>query len=294
MKTVERLLAEQDRKAIDLLKKMLDRPALYLGINRFDYLYEFMNGYTFGHVEQDIASDNYKNEFNMMPDAIMQHWLLRTQMATLNSGSMQARELFWRCFGTKEIAFEHYKDFLNYPAPEVSSKHQGDLATKCFSFESPHIKGNIYWEISCFEKNHALVRYDWDDDIPADFYDNMARSLVDDVNALINSAGFTFDELRIYIRREPLFTQVRFLYRTSDGWCDDTEIILKDENHDVLISIIAKAQNCKTDSLENFKCEVFEQVDFSNNFESDEISNMGHLIADEKAFLSQYLRWKAN
>ena len=147
-------------------------------------------------------------------------------------------------------------------------------------------------EISCFEKNHDLVRYDWEDDIPNDFYDNMAKSFVADVEVLIENAGFIFDGLKIYIRREPLFTQVRFLFHTSDGWYDDVEIIAKDQNHDLLIGIIAKAQNCKADALIKFDCEVFEQVDFSNRLENNEISDMSHLITDEKTFLSQYLNWK--
>ena len=324
MKTVEMLLAEQDTKTLSLLKKILERPGLYLGANRFDYLCVFMNGYTFVDFEQSLTPGNHKNEFTEMPNTIMQHWLLHTQLAALHSGEMHASQLFCRCFGTKKIAFEHYKEFLHYPVPEVSSKHPGDLAMEYFSSEHPHITGNVYWEISCFEKNHDLVQYnlidggipkenmnfigaamksieqygdvlyDWKDNIPADFYNNMARSLIADIEALIKNAGFISDGKKIYIRREPLFTQVRFLFHTSYGWRDDIEIIAKDENHDVLIRIIAQAQNCEANALIKCGCEVFEQVDFSNSWENNEISDMSHLITDEKTFLSQYLNWKAN
>lgn len=284
MKTVEMLLAEQNPKAFALLKKMLKRPGLYFGITRFDYLYEFMNGYTFDQFEQNIASGNHDNEFNMMPDAIMQYWFLHKQMAALGSGEMQARELFRRFFGTKDTAFDNYNNFLTFPVPEVSSKHPGDHTMEHFSSEHPNINGNIYWEISCFEKNNSLIRYDWEYDIPADFYDNMARALVADIEVLIKNDGFSPDMMRIYIRREPLFTQVRFMFH-AEGWHDDTTIIGNPEYNERLIGIIAKARNCKTDALTKVDCDVYEQIDFSNSLDNCEIN-------DEKTFSYQYQRWK--
>ena len=291
MKTFEMLLEEQDSKAFALLKKMLERPALYLGINRLDYLYEFMNGYTFDRFEQNVASGNHDNEFNIMPDKELQYWLLHTQMATLHSGQMHGRLLFFRCFGTRQLAFDKYKEFLHAPLPikQDAAKYNGDsIVVKALSFFRQGVDVDLY---TC-ESNHDLVRYDWEDDIPADFYDNMAKSLIADVEMIVKSAGFEFDKLHVYIRREPLFTQVRFLFHSSDGWHDDTMIIDKPENYEFLIGITAKARNCKTDAFKKIGCDVFEQVDFSNSFENCEISDICHLIADEKTFLHQYQCWK--
>lgn len=49
---------------------------------------------------------------------------------------------------------------------------------------------------------------------------------------MISRSGYAHDALHIYVRREPLFVQVRFMLHASGGWIDDTEIITKAENYD--------------------------------------------------------------
>lgn len=298
MQTIKNLFEEQNTKALTQLEKMLAKPGIYLGTIRFDYLYEFMNGYVFNQFEQSMSTGNQKSMFDMMPDAILQYWILRTQIAALSSGELHARTLFWRCFGTKAMAFEQYNSFINYPYPMILASHSSEYAMASVQSKNLNAAGCVSNEISCYEKKNNLVRYDWEDSIPADFYDNMAISLITDVEAIAKNSILAYDRFRIYIRREPLFIQVRFLFHLHDGWHDDIEIISKYDNsneiYELLIGILAKARNCQTDALIKAGCEIFDYIDYSNNIANDEISDLKHLITDEKTFHKQYLFWKSS
>ena len=259
--TIAERMAQKDPKAFALLQKIMERPAMYFGLNRFHYMDLFFRGYTW-----DLDS------FCLLPNRQLQHWLLHTQSASLNSGEMVAQSLFYRVFGARDTAFTHYKAFLGAHLPEDPTEVAFDL----YSYES----------------GHNTVRYDFEDDVPPDHYERLAKNVMDEIAGMIGRAGFPYDALRVYIRREPLFVQARFLFHTSGGWADDTEIIAKDENHGALLALHANARNASAAALSACGCDVNDEIEFSNSWENCQVQDLENLVTDETAFLSEYLRWK--
>ena len=255
--TIAAQIFEKDPEAFDLLKKMLDRPALFVGTSRFDYIDRLFGGYCLGR----------GHNINHMPSQEMQYWLLHTQSASLHSGSLQGRSLFYRCFGSEQMAFDQYKEFLN----SILIQHPKDVDRELFEYE----------------ERYEVVHYDWEDDVPSDYNINLAHAVLDNVQRMIDDAGIVHDEIRIYIRKESLFNQVRFLIHTTDGWMNDSKMISNPDNHEVLIAIHVNTRNASTDALRECGCDVNNEQKYNES-----LLLIGDTIADDMTFLSEYMQWR--
>jgi len=259
--TIGECMAAENPIAFELLQKMMVRPAMYLGTSRFNFMDIFFQGFAWKH-----------ESFCLLANRPLQYWLLHTQSASLHSGEMVGRQLFYRVFGVRDIAFENYKAFLD----AYLSEETEDISFELFSYES----------------EHNTVRYDWEDDVPLDHHEQLAKNVVNEITGMISRAGHTHDALRIYVRQEPLFVQVRFLFHTTDGWNDDAAIIAEDENHDALIALHANARNASAEALQACGCDVNDEIEFSNSWENCEVSDLESLVTDETTFFTESLRWK--
>jgi len=262
--TVAECMAAETPHAFELMQHMLERPGVYAGTNHFYYIDLLLQGYSWE-----------RGSFCLLPSRQLQYWLLHTQSAALHTCSMQGRSLFYRLFGVRALAFEHYKGFLEAVLPE-----------------EPDDPSEVSFEISSYESEHDIVRYEWEDDVPPDHNERLAKNVVSGITGMIDRAGAEHDRLRIYVRRERLFVQVRFLFRTADGWNDGAEIIAKDENHGALIAMHANARNASEEALRTCGCDVNDAIVFSNSWENCEVTDLESLITDETAFITEYLRWK--
>lgn len=115
----------------------------------------------------------------------------------------------------------------------------------------------------------------------------LAHSVIDNIRKMIVNSGVAYDELSVYVSKERLFTQVRFLYRYGQEWSSDSAIIADPDNHDLLIAIHANAKNASSDALRKCGCDVVDKQDYDFMFVPNMID-----YADEKTFYSEYLQWK--
>ena len=154
--TIANKTKQQDSEAFELLQKMLDRPAIFVGTTRFDYFFHEFVGYCWGR----------GTGVDFMPNQELQYWLLHNQSVSL-SGEIAGSSLFFRCFGIGQIAFDKYKEFL-YAAlpskwPEININN--DPVVRAIAMHSQSVDVEIY----AHESNHDLVRYDLiNDGIPKD------------------------------------------------------------------------------------------------------------------------------
>ena len=302
--TVASKIAEKKPEAFDLLQKMLDKPAMFVGTNRFDYVYHLFSGYCLGSGA----------DLEFMPSKELQYWLLHTQSASL-SGEISGRSLFFRCFGIGQIAFDQYKAFLYAKMPEkwpeidanddplvkALAAHDQGVDVEIYSYESNYnlvrhnlINDGIPTDNTNFIraavksiKQFGEVRYNWTDDIEPDHNIKLAQTVVDNVYKMIRNSDIEPDELKIYVRKERLFTQVRFLYRCGQKWSDDSAIIASSDNHALLIAIHASAKNASSEALRECGCYVFDNQDYEFMFVPD-IS----VYNDGKTFYSEFSYWK--
>lgn len=252
--TIAGRIASADPEAFDLLVKMLSRPAMFIGVSRFDYLQYFFDGYCKGR----------NNSVNFMPDREIQYWLFHNYSASF-SGDIKGDSLFYRCFGAEETAFEKYKELMYYGLDFCS--------------------GSVTDEIYAYEEEHDLVRYEWEDTEPGHFI-NLAKAVSDNIMQMIVSSGYRAEDIKVYIRKERLFTMVRFLYRSGSEWFDDRNIIADPENHKYLIAAHANAKCATADALKDMGYFVNDAKDKSFSFKPEKIPE------EEKTLDYGYLEWK--
>jgi len=270
--TIGEQMAEADPIGYNIERAVLDKPGLYFGVMRFDYLIVFMHGIDYARYEGILHKEIPKRSNTFSYDASLQYWLLHTQSAALNSGAMHALELFYRCFGTKSTAFNKYREFLGAVIPHP-------MTTVCV-------------ELHAYENEHDLVRFDRFDNPHTEHDTRVSQLFYDSIKEMIRDAGYECNEIQVFVRREMLFVQTRFIFHTHEGWVDDTELIAKAEYHDKLISMHALVRNASADSLRKIGCYVCDEVMFSNEKGNNEVSDLGHLITDDTTFLSDYRRWR--
>jgi len=263
--TIGERMADNDPELYDFVKIIMDKPGAFVGSNHFDYVEYLLEGYTWRR----------KPFISWYRDAELQYWLLHSQSASLHSGEMRGLSLFYRCFGSRDTAFNEFKNFLKAAAPE-----------------NPMF---VYQEIYDFEEKNDTVQYGYTP-IPEGHYQKLAKSVFDIIRDMINKSGFSCDKLKIYIRRESLFTQVRFLFHSENGWIDDEKIIAVHDNHELLIALHANARNAKAINLKKHGCDVFDAKEVDNSFSFTKKNNithgLGRIVSDKISFSSEFLRWK--
>ncbi len=246
-KSLSNIFKERDIEVYNLLERILKRPGLYVGIERFDYVELFFNGYFY----------NRKSEISILPNKELQYWLLHNQSASIN-GTVTGTTLFYRCFGIRKSAFESYKIFLNVSLPE----------------KLKYVDEELYQ----YEKNHNIVSLEHNL--------KLVKTIYDDVCEMVRNAGFEYDEIKIYIKKERLFNQIRFLLKSNNDWIEDSQVIEKPENHNLLISIHSKVRNATTENLRSCGYDVFDCIDFEKNLiEAEDIK-------EEVMLLTEYNKWK--
>ena len=106
---------------------------------------------------------------------------------------------------------------------------------------------------------------------------------------MISRANFVCEKLKIYIRKERLFNQVRFIFYENEVWKDDSEIIAKPENHELLIEMHASIKYTSAEALRDCGYYVVDTFDYDND-----ILPLGEMFTDEIAFHTKFLQWKSN
>jgi len=267
----ERMLKKAPR-SYKYLNDILDKPALHIGVWRFDYLEVLLNGYNYANYESSQRCNNTYDSLEVFPNALLQYWLLHTESATLHSGTMLASSLYYRCFGSQVTAFRKYREFLAARLPEDPD---------CVDLE-----------LNGLETQSGLLKMKSGKDDLESHKRRLAATLISIIEELISNASYVADDLKIYVRREPLFKQLRFLFHTANGWIDDSEIILNQKSHYALIKLHTILRNEALDNLKDFGCDVFDEIEFSNDKVKCEVSDIAHLITDENTFHFEYMRWR--
>ena len=237
--SVAKQIAQKDIEAYTLLESILGRPKKYVGVDRLDYIDHMFGGYCLG---RDIAID-------YMPSKELQHWLLHTQSASLQ-GALSGRTLFYRCYGFRQQALNQYIRFL-------SASIQ-----RCLDHDREYA---IDEELRSYEDNNQIIKYDCEDGNIEDHKNRLAHAVIQSIEKQLRVCKIDYDDILVYVRKERLFCQVRFLYHSKDGWVDDSSIISMKESHEHLIALHANARNTTTEALCNCGCQVYDSIGYDDN-----------------------------
>jgi len=223
-------MMEHEPKRTALLLKIMELPAVWFGTTRFDYMMCFLDGYDFH--EQEHHPKGFMRERREL-----EYWLLHSHSAAVCGCSIVGWSLFYRCFGCGPEAFEAYRAFLDTSLPQ-----DGD---------------DVWYELDKYKSAHEIPFY-IGKKITPEKHQQMAQTVLDNITELLHRSEIAHDQLKVYVRRDTCFLQVRFLYHSESGWTDDTALIAKPENHDLLIAIHAHAQNTSTKALQALDFDVLD------------------------------------
>ena len=215
----------------EALIKLAERPGLYVGTDRFDYLDNFSAGW--GLVTP---------EYPWNADYEIQEWIfLKESVSIANAASLHGRSLISRCYGNRIEAINKFKMLLE----EV------EFSSNDAKKEINTVSAQIFGLKSCFES-----AFEEDDYIcpfanlaPATLkqaskklvgkVQNTYESIIPIIVRMINESH---DDLWVYLHYETYFLSVRFLYRTIKGeWQENTVLSNREDYFQNLLILHAYA-----------------------------------------------------
>jgi len=199
----------------EALIKLAERPALYVGTDRLDYLENFSAGW--GLVTQ---------EYPWNADCEIQEWIfLKESVSIANAASIHGRSLISRCYGNRIEAINQFKTLLE----EVEFSSYADKRYR------GTVSGQIFGINSLFESIFE------EDDYICPFASLAPAALKQTANELVGKVQNTYesiipiighminephDDLWVYLHYDTYFLSVRFLYHTVKGeWKESTALL---------------------------------------------------------------------
>ena len=258
MKTMAERMEQQDPETFAMMQKIMARPGLYLGGSNFKYMDMFLDGHA-------VARIAHPSLLCPLPNKPLQRWLLHTQSASLWTSTLTGRDLFYRMFGSREIAFAHYNGFLEVRLPE--DPEELSIALLLYDYE------------------REIKQHCGEEELPKS-KEQRANNALDEVRGMIARAGFAYDDLRVYVRRDDYFLQVRFLFHAADGWVDDTELIAKEENYAALLVLHANVYHAAAEPLRACGCDVNDKTKRRSSLD------FAGQTTEKTAFLTEYRKWR--
>lgn len=257
-----------------LYQEIMKCPVLYLGTLRLDYLHQFMSGFYMHRTMNELANVPVKQlERGWDADYEMQRWIFLQNAAALCPGvSLNGWTLFYRCYGVKEEAMSRFSQFLHADLPAPPAEKSLD------PFHPQNTMGDI-WE--------SVRQLENDDD---DSHGEQVKALV---RQLIRETGAVCDEIRLYVRRDHYFRQVRFVYHTPQGWREDND--LRDEAHYIHWVKLHALVECLSDRERQdlwehgaFYCTLADQ----EILKDEGVMDIGHTLRDKDTLEAEYCRWR--
>lgn len=252
------------------LKRVMQRPGMYVGTNRLDYIQHLLTGYILGSDLKPSGQNNYE----------MQYWLLHTQGVVLQTTSGNGWMLFYRYFGTSDTAVGQFSKMLHADIPP--SQYPADL-----HYSDCSVAGEV-------SKLYRDMRHDKEakptvEEIKAEFFDA--------IQTMLAQQDDEYDEVRVYICVIGLYTQFRFVYHTSAGWRDDTLMLADPKNHALIIRLHALIHYCPNPQKEfsqmlSHDPAVYFHFYGEDSSKWDNVMKMVREIQDEETLWCQYCKWQ--
>lgn len=249
------------------MKRLMKRPGLYVGGNYLNLILTFADGFFYGNKtinDEPVWNQNYE----------MQYWLLHRHGAALHTNSFTGKFLFYRCFGTRDIAVGKYAELLHAEIPSCDfpeSMHQREHS----------VAGELIHDLM-FESDQELTQQD------------IQTALLEAIEELLLQQSEIYNEVRILIHKESLYTQFRFVYHTAKGWREDKAICGRAENHALLLRVHSLIQYASYDDLNHMTLRpgVYFHIFGKDGPRWESPIAMEVEIKDDETLWHQYQKWK--
>lgn len=252
--------------------EVMKRPGMYIGQMRLDYLRVFMQGHVGAIADMDntwFENDNWE----FFRD--MQQWLFMYESVSMQASSLNSWSVFFRYFGKDQLAMSRFSAFLRADVPKVNFIYENQL------FHDNTINGEIYGVLEHDDKESVTIK-------------QMKAFILQTVMEMAGEIDVEYDEVRIYVRKDKFYLQLRFVVHTQNGWFDDTAIIRNLDNYERILKMHAYLHKLESADIHEIRCyekKVYTYLDDTELFDKTPM-NLGSDITDDTTFYHDYLQWK--
>lgn len=265
-------------------KKVLKRPALFTGKNRFDYLIIFLRAY---------FDRNWNSNYDI------QKWLLINESIILpHAVTLTGWELFQMYFGNRDVAIGKFRqcvEDITFTSNEIDIDIPSLLIYDIYSYyKYPTLrknKGFIYEESKFNSRAIEIIN----------IYKGFKKSYKNIIQIVKRMIKDNFDDLHIYIHYQAYFFQIRFIYcKEGKEWVDVVDLKNEDDYYFNLIVLHAYAEllqkenhksNIVSIHLKNNEIKI--NIKKTKDIWWDIFNNDSDIsFADKNTLNMQYLNWK--
>jgi len=269
----------------EALITLTERPGIFIGTDRLDYLEHFSAGW--GLVTP---------EYPWNADCEIQEWVfLRESVSIANAPSIHGRSLLSRCYGNRIEAINQLKTLLE----EVEFSSSADKRYNCTVSQQIFCISALFE--SMFEENEYICPFaGWTpatlkqtvNDLVSEVQ-NTYDSIVPIISRMINEPH---DDLWVYLHYETCFLSVRFLYRTKKGeWKENTDLLDKEYYFQYLLTLHAYAAFVQKEEHKNHIVTLRYNQGFTTVDCMETADVMSHDVLcthDKKPLCTSYAEWK--
>jgi len=289
----------------EVLTLFAKRPHMYVGKNRLDYLFCFLQGaFTSPLMFIPNNPSDIVSYYSWFSSYDMQKWLLLRESVSIKfNEAIDGWSLMQSCYGVGQLALEKFRIMLDEIDYSDYSKLSRDDTVVCHIYQvyalykygksnglpSPNMEVSAdYYPVSDEIKNIiGKIKYDYSSIIPI-----VTRMIME-----------PHDDLLIYLHYERYFMCIKFLYRNAKGdWIEYICLSPQQDNYGDLVilhayaSLIQKEDHkshivtvCKSNS------EINVNITETGGIENTVFNTEKKIsIIDESSFVGSYNKWLAD
>jgi len=287
----------------EILMLLANRPGMYVGKNRFDYILCFIDGATIGPQLFFPQSQNVYKYYNWQFDYDVQKWLFLNESASLNRAvTLHGWSLMQRCYGNRQKTFEQFKRMLD--EIPFSNGEKYDLAD------------TVSWYIN---QIYSIYKYDNIHDILPPSHNKVSSSyypVSSTIKDIIGEVQYNYESiislvermfnvpcknLQIYLHYERYFLCVRFLFCSEKGeWIENTALTHLDNYYNNLVILHSYSLLIQKEEHSNHIITI-SSIDGKIKVNCEEIEDIWYGIinndidismCDKNPFCRSYSKWK--
>ena len=272
-----------DREALkENLIKVSERPALYIGESRLDYLERFYYGW--GHLDTEKI-------YPWNADFDIQRWLFINESASIaHAATINGWLLLKRCYGNRQYALNQFRRLLDEIPFSACDEYELKDTVACQIYQ---IYAHYHWNSGNYPVDAGIKGIIGKEE--KDY-----ESIIPLVSRMISEK---YNKLWVYLHYEHYFLQVRFLYFSEEsGWVDNAELIYKANYYYDLLILHGYASIIQNERHKNHIITIYSEKGKINMAEKETDDDWHSIFnadadistCDKSPFIKTYTEWKSS
>ena len=288
----------------EFINSFLNRPGMYVGANRLDYMFRFLDGFHWSKV----IIPNDKAFLDLGPG--LERWLLLKESISIGTSTACSQWLMERYYGMGNYGCEKLKSYF-----EESRDGSKEIVNADDRVRTHIYLIYIYYRSQGedYLNDFMLKHFQLDKNFNKNYYP-LSQRIIDKigeieftyeniVNYIKKMITDSYEDLWVYLCYDDCIIQVRFLYHAPvKGWVDNIDFVASEDDYDNLVILHALATiarkrehrnhiiitHCRNDEVD------IKVVEVDNYSEEEMIRENETEVQDAKSLYKVYENWKEN